>query len=483
MGVVLLLTILAGATGAVDLTGQAVTWADFGFINRVTSSMSYVYYATTEGILRYDKIKKQWLDPLTGTYGPPDEEIRSIWVDRFDKRLYVDTPLGMYEYNSFLDRWYTLTDLPEVENDISHISPPRTLLPPHGFNYSDDGLLIDPHSRRFEITDVINDGEGNLWMGTWGFGPLKANATSKFVSVLPYGLLQNRVNAIEEVDGLYYIGGAYFDEYRTGVSVFNYEDNTFDYIESGVTNDFPRTDINCLEYAGEYLLIGTPLGMYRYNFETKMFAGRISRRNGLTDDNVLSILATGDSIFVGTADGLSLLTREGDTAQFLWPEQFVNRQVYDFEQVGDDIWIASSGGAYRLKTRSGELQQFHDPTLVLFGGVYSLDRAGDHLWLLSGSGVLRLNVESGETTPYSQVFPRAQANAIAANDTICAVASDAGLTIIFHTADPVIERTFTVDDGLASNIAFSLDLFGDYIWVGTQDGLTLFWWNNPSRVD
>jgi ligand-binding sensor domain-containing protein len=42
-------------------------------------------------------------------------------------------------------------------------------------------------------------------------------------------------------------------------------------------------------------------------------------------------------------------------------------------------------------------------------------------------------------------------------------------------------RTYrlTTDDGLASNYVLSLRFDGDYLWIGTEKGLTRFFWNDP----
>ncbi len=72
---------------------------------------------------------------------------------------------------------------------------------------------------------------------------------------------------------------------------------------------------------------------------------------------------------------------------------------------------------------------------------------------------------------------------MAVNDTIAAVASNKGMFFIYYKNRSQFTREFTTEDGLASNDINSLLMDGDYIWVGTDKGLTRFWWNNPDRVD
>ena len=44
-------------------------------------------------------------------------------------------------------------------------------------------------------------------------------------------------------------------------------------------------------------------------------------------------------------------------------------------------------------------------------------------------------------------------------------------------------RQFTVEDGLPSDFVNWILLDGDYIWLGTHEGLTRFYWNTPYRID
>jgi len=151
--------------------------------------------------------------------------------------------------------------------------------------------------------------------------------------------------------------------------------------------------------------------------------------------------------------------------------------------VDNHLWIASGVGAYRLSLETGKLQKFNDPHGVLFSRVYDVEHYGSRVWLASDGGVLSLDINTGATEPYADILRRVDSRALAVNDSIVAVASDVGMTIIFLGRTKSFSRDFTTEDGLASNYVYSLVLDGDYIWIGTDRGLTRFLWNNPERVD
>lgn len=480
----LLLSIALASVGhAQRLRGQAVTWADFGFVHAVTSSISHTYFATTGGIIRFDKLQQRWEAPLTGADGLDDEIARRIWVDRFDERLYIQTDFGYYEYNKFFERWQPLSELPQIDNGDRHLRALDVLLPSFNANYLGDGRFVDIYGRSYATTDIVDDGNGNLWIGTWGFGPARAEPSSRLMDLLPYGLLQNRITVMQPDDTVIWLAGTVFNDYRTGLTAFNPETNNFFHVESGIGNSFPAVDVNCLEIYDEQIYIGTPLGIYEMQRDNYTVGNPINRRRGLPDENVLAMCARGDSLYVGTAGGMAMVDLKSDSVYQVRPETFFNHAIYDLEPVDNTIWIASALGAYRYSIEDDRLQKFQDPDLLLFNEVYEIKHFENSLWLAADAGVVRLDLESGKSESFLNPSQRTYSRALAVNDRIVALASDGGMTIFFFEGDRSHTREFTPEDGLASSTVYSLLLDGDYIWIGTDRGVTRFYWNNPERVD
>lgn len=463
---------------------QTVTYADFTRINHIASSMSHVYFATTDGIIRFNKLEGRWEQPLTGSEGIDHQDINRIWVDHFDEKLYAKGSTGLYEFDSLFNRWFPVDEIPPLDNNYVHINPPQIMYPPAGFNFSAEGYLIDLYGRNFYISDIIDDRSGNLWIGTWGLGSATAGSTSHILELLSYGLIQNQVNTIYNDNGILWISGAAYSSFRSGITLFDPDNNKFSYLESGMRHDFPVVDINCIEGDDKYVFIGTSLGLLFLNRETKDIEQTITSRTGLPDDNVLSLKAVGDSIFVGTAGGLSLITQESDSIRYLKPQQFLNTEIYDFETTDSTIWIGSGVGAFQLRFGSGKLQRFQDPHMIIFSRVYDIERCGNDIWFASDDGIVRLNLISGETQPLVSISRSLKRRPLAVNEEIAAVASEAGMTLYFlKDKDHPHEREFTTDDGLPSGNIYSLFMDGDFIWIGTDRGLTRFLWNDPDRID
>ena len=473
---------VSSATASI-LKGQAVTYADFSRISYIASSMSHVYFATTDGVIRFNKIEYRWEDPLTGADGVDHRDIHRIWVDNFDEKLYASTSTGLYEYDLLFDRWFPVNGIPGLNNESIHITTPDIMYAPLQYNFSNSGYLMDEHGRNFYFNDILDDRSGNLWIGTWGAGSAVASSTSRVIELLPYGLIQNRVGSIYNRGGILWLGGTTVGSYRTGITIFDPDENSFQHIETGVTHDLPDEDVYCIAGNDEHILIGGSGGLVFLNADGFGFDRSLNERGGLSDDIVYSIQPIGDSIFVGTANGLNLLTYGSDSVRYLWPGQFFNTDIYDFETTDSSLWIASAAGAFQLNLGSGALQKFQDPHSIVFSRAYSIERWNDQLWIASDFGTVRLNLSTGETLDYPLITSGYSRRALAVNDRIAAISTDRGMRIYFLDEDNPHDREFTVEDGLASDRVLSLSMDGDFIWVGTDRGLTRFLWNNPDRVD
>jgi len=460
-----------------------VTWANFNYIRSVASSIDHVYFATSQGITRYNKVEDRWELPLTGTENIDDRDIQRVWIDGFDQKLYASTSLGLFEYNLLFTRWYSIGELPDLNNLSRHVTAPEIMFPPPAFNYNGGGILIDPTGRTYDFTDVLDDNSGMLWIGTWGYGALTAPTASNLLDLLPFGLIQNPVNALYYDGERLWISGHTLGSVRTGISVMDVDRFEFSYLESGLTPDFPTLDVNCLAGDKYSVYIGTELGLYEFDRDHESYHRIFGNSIQLEEDNVLSLLVSGDSVFAGTEQGLNMFNIAKDSTYLVYPGELGASIIYDMEAVDSDIWLATNGGAYRMERSTGKLQIFQDPDLVLLGRVYDIQQNGNDLWFSSDDGLLRLDMTTGDTQPIRSVVQRTDSRALAVNDDVVAIASDRGLTLIDYHRDPVRRRDFTTDDGLPSNNVNTLIMDGDYLWVGTDYGLTRFWWANPSRVD
>jgi len=278
------------------------------------------------------------------------------------------------------------------------------------------------------------------------------------------------------------LSGILTTDFRTGLTAYDPNDNIFSYIETGINHSIPSLDITALEGDSSRLYVGTESGLYSLERDDWIAHGPTTERHGLTNNHILSLQLAGDSLFIGSVAGLNMINLLNDSTYYIRTENFYDRIIYDLQLIDDDLWIASSDGAYRYSLKTGKLQRFDDPGSLLFGEVFNISNFENMIWFISNAGIVRLNLDNGESEGYRDRFYQ-PGRALAVNDVVAAFASSGGMTLYFWNQEKPLAKEFNITDGLASNNVLALLLDGDYIWIGSDRGLTNFWWNNPNRVD
>lgn len=461
---------------------QILTYSNFRYVRHIAASLKYVYFATSRGIIVFNKMEKRWEEPLTGADNIDHTDIHKIWVDKFDENLFIETGSFIYEYDFFLEKWFSQTEIDNFELDYKHIRLDEMMHPPEGYIYTAKETLVDSYGRNFYINDAIDDNSGEIWIASWGLGPIKGSGISGYMEFMPFGLLQNNVNTIYNDSGSLWIGGLLTDTYPEGITVFNPDEQSFKQIEFSTDDFFPYNNINSIIRYNNYMAIGSSDGVFFYDLDEDMISHQYNSSEGLFNTEVLSLISIGDSLFVGTKEGLSLLTNKGHSGKLVIPSKFLMHSIYDFEKIDDFLWIATSDGIYRLHLKTGNLQQFHDKDSFIFNDVYQIERYENNLFFAADNGILRLNLETAKTKIIYTYSSKLISRSLAVNGEIVVTGADQGMTIIFYNENPIVFRTFTTNDGLPSDYIFHLELDGDFIWIGTDAGLSNFWWSDPDRI-
>ena len=460
-----------------------VTYADFSHIRDIAVSLNAVYFATSEGVIKYDRFSKNWDEPLNGSPGIDYRSIFQIYVDQFDRKLYARTETNSYEYDTMFKDWYFVNEIPTLDNNTSNSAPSSIMYVPPGYVYSGDGYVIDQAGIEYPINRVVKDGADTKWMGIWGLGAAKASS-GDMIEFLPYGLIQNRVNTIYNSNGEIIVGGGNIGTSRTGLTFFDVDNNKFSYKESGVQFDFPDDDVSCIEEDENNLYVGTIGGVIIFDNETLEVKDKLTNRRGLISNEVLSLKKYKNQLFIGTLYGLQMLDRQTDSLKLVYPNQFQNQEIYDLELTDSSLWIASSVGAFQLNLKTYDLKKFQDPHNLTNGRILNIERTGNNIFIASQAGMVRLNLKTGKTTSFVSDAYGLNYRGLAANDDVAFLTTDRGFEIYYLTDSGYSnEREFTTSDGIPSQYVYDLLLDGDYLWIGTDRGLSLFLWNDPDRID
>jgi ligand-binding sensor domain-containing protein len=470
--------LLAASSDAVLISDLVVNYSDFSYISSVAVGYDYVYWGTTHGVIRYNITNSKWDTPLTGIEGFADEPILDLEASFDDENVWVKTDLGIFEYSETMKRWTPVDAMPETPSRGRHLTPDQGFFAPWGYNYMSNGVLVDEMGRRFPITDVLDDGWTNFWIATWGLGAARSDNTNLRIELLSFGLLQKDITTIHSDNGLLWMGGKTMDSYRSGITIFDWNNNSFAYVETSPGLIQKAFDINDIYSNDRDIFVASDNGIMVIDKKEKRVREKLYRKSGLPDDRVLSVYARGDTLFAGTEYGLGIINVYSDSARQAVETYLPSSAILCLEMVGDALWIGTDRGAYRLNLPSKQLSRLTAPEITQAGAIYDIKGTQNTVWLATQTELASIDLNTAEIKVYPEVNAYGGVKAIAVWDTLLAAAVGNGL-MLFYLGEEPYSRIITKSDGLISDNIRDLVIDDEYIWVGTDEGLTRFWYKNP----
>ncbi len=520
--------------------GDWISYTESRYVHSLQVAPELVYVATEGGILRYDFYQKKWLFPFTTSNGLAENNVLAVAYDVGTRLLWCSTPSALCVYdpgaklwqNFFLDElgfdpndpvysigfndagtWFETkngnfyhTPLQEfrferVNQNLVDTSvvwfgrrgfqrvPLETYFLPNSLLFIDDAksyAIQDGEMRNFPLSYYTIDPWQTLWAGTAGMGLFTADTRLQYMIPLPFGLLNPDVRAIGRYEGDFWLGGIRKTDRRRGVTRWNPARNRWNYYEAAFIPRFWSDEVNAISGYRGAIWFGTNYGLVRYDLgQDRWFS--YTRFNGLQANEIFALEQGDRSLWVGTKEGLDRIWITGGKKDSLRVQHITppaeKVAVYDVLWDGGRVWAATNYGLYVYESRTGKGGYYRGVNGPRAEVVMALDRSGDSLWVATLHTVepydLRREIWPGGSA--RRVFPDAILLDIAANGSAVFVGTDQGL-FKFNPAGGYWLR-YTRRDGLLNNRVQKLLLQGDYLWIGSPEGLTRFYWNSPYRID
>ncbi|UCC79540.1 MAG: hypothetical protein JSW64_14945, partial [Candidatus Zixiibacteriota bacterium] len=297
----LLITILSSInyTGSFE-EGDWVNFTNFRFVTCATMDQTMVYFGTTGGVIRYDKFMEKWLDPLTVTDGIPNQRIDNIAYDPEWDRVWVSTPSGDAYYDPTLQRWYSGGEFPAqyARNDYNRGNF-SILNTQFGYFYQ-DGYVSDRYGRRYQLTRGIADDFDNLYVGTWGMGPVHINTRYNDLNMIPYGPYDDNISTVIKIGDDFWLGDGEAALTSGALTLFNTRKGEWQWFEPRYTDGLASARL--LNGWGDKntTWLGTEYGLIRYNKKNGEFTA-FADNSSLPSVEVLSVAVGAEYVFTGTA--------------------------------------------------------------------------------------------------------------------------------------------------------------------------------------
>lgn len=463
--------------------GDWLGYTSTRFITSVAIGPEFVYFGTPGGILRFDRFSNRWSSSWTVIDGLPTNRVQSIAYDPELQTLHARTIDGDVVYNPASREFEFTGDFPESLVTYWRNIELLNYNLPTDFSALEENFLTDGHLRDFLIQGAVTDDWGNLWVGTWGLGVWRGSEYSNDLEPLPYGLAQSNVRAIERLGPAWWFAGPQFEGEPPGVTVYDTLQESWKYHEARFTNGFASDQVLQLARTGDTIWLATNAGLTRYCAAEAETFRTYNEFDGLFSNLVTAIEPDGDLIWVGTDLGVNALLIPQDSLVRATNPLTNGVYVYDLKVIDDFVWMGTDRGLFRLFKENGAWRRFSAAESILNGHVRAIADDDTAFYFGTDQGLAMVFRDGSGVREFisEDVVPGGEIYALAVTERIVWVSTPFGLVRF----DPRTEkhRLFDRADGLFDDFVQVIYRDGDYLWLGTQEGVQRFFWKNPYRID
>lgn len=332
-------------------------YKDYRYIQSIDIDTRWVWVASTNGLIVYDKLRQNWEIPPSRA--PFPDGIKIIGVDPFSNYIWFATRSILAKYNTIaadftkyslpiqgipshiaftkeevflkIGKYYRFDRYTEVFEKVEGLDldwKPRNR--PQDFTLLSPYFVQDRHLTIFPMTCVVLD-QRFLWVGTAGMGLYKYDIYTHMSENIHLGIPGGRVQAVYVSCDTIWIGGD-----NDVLTLWDRGNQKWRYFEM---RDYGLYSIRVSE------IVSCSLSVWVATSE-----GLVSSRNGwfktftmfdgLPSNNITAIEIHNNELWVGTDRGLARLVRD----MVINERTLKNRRINDLEVAGDTLFIATPYG-------------------------------------------------------------------------------------------------------------------------------------------
>ena len=338
-----------------------------------------------------------------------------------------------------------------------------------------------------DIRCILKDAEGNVWLGTNGYG-VKKFAGKSFVNYTAEdGLVDPIVLSILEDE----YGRMWYGTYDGGVIRYNGKDYENFGIEDGLSG---LTIWSAYRDSKNTLWFGTATGLTRYNGNdsfTPFLAVDTTAPEYLSDDKITAICEDKSGyIWLGTRHGLARM--DPDTETFLNIGEEAGFNGTNIRSISLDpngvLWCGAENGVYTYDPSSGVSQNIVLGPDVDEPKVFCIVIKNEDVWVGTDNGLYRGNNTSGFN--YLSLGQDSRANFInflLGDEEAVWAGTNYGLYKITEDMEgKLVIRSFTTHDGIMNPECNMNAVFKDskeHLWFGTASSLVRYDWTKFENKD
>ncbi|RJP80394.1 MAG: hypothetical protein C4524_03540 [Candidatus Zixiibacteriota bacterium] len=464
-----------------------VSYADFHQVTDVTLGREEAYIATTGGVLRWNLYRQSWEEPWVVVRGRTEAvDLRdALNVDYITETnsVAVATAHGTYLYNPTAEYWepgehnFDLAVQGSIPGAI-FLDPPGPLVSGRNYFQQGNNVIMDSQLRQHGLGPSATDDWGYQWVGVQGVGILRLDTRLLRGTLWELGLYGADVRDVIRGEGWTVLAG---HNRNQGITFWKQGQMIWDHLEARYTAGLESVWINDLAVTGKWLLAATDAGLAQIDLKngtSRMY----TLFQGLWSNRSTAVAADEDTVWIGTENGLSVLDLAKKEVKRITTPDLANRGVYTLAVDPEALWIGGEAGLYRLDRATGT-GGWLEPEGGVAGPVYDLQVTPGEVIAgrFGGLEIIRKADLEMAGFPAEAFLAGSSIQAVLALDSLVWVGTDRGLWKLDRPRNRW--HQYTTRDGLISDEVTALYPDGDHLLIGTPEGVTRFFWNDPTRGD
>lgn len=320
-----------------------------------------------------------------------------------------------------------------------------------------------------------------VWLGTLGDGVFQIDPQFNTARHHPFGLLGAGAGAVARAaDGVWSIGLGTDRRGRGGLTFTSSSLQEFRWVEGPRTSPLSGARGYALDVRGSRAWAATDRGLVRVNLRDERDTQLWTMLDGLPADAALAVLAREYGAWAGTSRGLvfvhdSVRERGAPRKGRVSRTPVVNAAVYALLATGDTLWIGSEAGLLLLPP--GDSARPVRPAAAageprLLRPVRALARSDSLVIAATDDALLRFDLASGQLLPRLTTAPFGTVGvigALAADEATIWVGGTSGALVISRATG--LARLVPIAMGQLPGAVYGIVLTRDYAWLATRGGL------------
>ncbi|PIS27103.1 MAG: hypothetical protein COT43_12110 [Candidatus Marinimicrobia bacterium CG08_land_8_20_14_0_20_45_22] len=510
--------------------GDWISYKNCNYPTSLTEGNEYYYFGTSGGVVPFQKYSRRWEEPYTTSDGMAGDSVTAVYFDKTTSYLWAAHEAGISYLTPTADRWVNYINpqwridrfgadnnslwAKTIDGAYHRISRLGGDLQPSEFQLPEDviwapsnldplpnfglyainadlqfdmkGVIFDQDFREFPICLFHSTIGKDVYGGAWGLGMITGDDNVKRLNVTPMGPLQNSITSLMLTDSGIWMSNSIPDgnrvSNRTGISFLNFSDWTWKYNETYLVQELATTQVFDINYRNRRLWIGTDMGLVIHDMEKDQWK-RMGMTKGLSDEIVTTIGLEDSLAWIGTPHGLTLISLPGfKTRRVNLSPSKIPVRIQKIVVGKDFIWLGTDNGIYSVDKKNHFVRHFDafgDEVELneLISGNFSGIAVSDSVVIFSRQNILVKYapfLDEWDILQYSHEQEVVTIFDMAIEDGYLWLGTDFGALLI-RLSDNYLERYTTVD-GLAGNHVYKINIDGEWVWFGTDRGLTQYHW-------